>query len=179
MLGRAAIAASLAGSLALACCFTAAARLNYPGAHALLALHASSPPRGTRGPRVHVGVEAAISGVSRFLELPPPWQYSNAEGLAPAQLTRFSHLLTGANDDATRDLPGPRPTAAPLPALPPLSLARLGVGFELAHVERGFTRVAMRPPFLLTEPKINVLRRRKEGAVGRAAAAATEGDYFL
>ena len=37
----------------------------------------------------------------------------------------------------------------------------------------------MRPPFLLTEPKINVLRRRKEGAVGRAAAAATEGDYFL
>jgi len=157
VLGRAAIAASLAGSLALACCFTAAARLNYPGAHALLALHASSPPRGTRGPRVHVGVEAAISGVSRFLELPPPWQYSKAEGLAPAQLTRFSHLLTGANDDATRDLPG----------------------FELAHVERGFTRVAMRPPFLLTEPKINVLRRRKEGAVGRAAAAATEGDYFL
>ena len=78
---------------------------------------------------------------------------------------------------ATCQAPAPRPRLS-RPCRPSHLLA-FGVGFELAHVESGFTRVAMRPPFLLTEPKINVLRRRKEGAVGRAAAAATEGDYFL
>ncbi len=127
-------------------CLLGAARLNYPGAHALLALHRGVGVHVSRGLRVHVGVDAAMSGVSRFLELPPPWRYSKAEGLSEHEYRRFSHLLTAE------------------PAVP---------GFSVVHTEPGFAGVSASalssaissrsaPQIFKTEPKIRVMRRKAE-----------------
>eukprot|EP00962_Isochrysis_galbana_P053280 scaffold24729_cov117-Isochrysis_galbana.AAC.7 len=101
-----------------------------------------------------------MSGVSRFLELPAPWRYSKAENLPAADLQSFSHLLVGSN-------------VAPV------------AGFELLHEEQGFARASLRPPFLLTEPKIHVLSRKAERVDRRRAPPEAEprrgagGDFFL
>ncbi len=144
---RAAIAAAIGlGALCaqLAACFVfvAASRLNYPGAAALHVAHrlgdlASRPGASARPAYVHIGVDAAMSGVSRFLERPPPWRYSKREGLDPATGYRpFNFALTAADVE----LPG----------------------FAVAHVEEGFAGISLRPPYLKTEPKIKVLRRAAE-----------------
>jgi hypothetical protein len=101
-----------------------------------------------------------MTGVTRFLELPPPWRYSKAEGLPASELQAFSHLLTA-------------------PASAGIS------GFELLHEEHGFARASLRPPFLLTEPMIHVLRRKVERVASRrdapeaAHGRGVDEDFFL
>jgi len=156
---RAALAAGLAAAVALCCCFLAAARLNYPGAHAMLKLHALTAAEARPPPRVHIGVEAAVSGASRFLELGPPWRYSKREGLAPHELRRYSHLLAAAGEGGSSV-----------------------EGFELLHEEEGFVRVSLVPPFLVTEPKIQILKRKPEAVASRsrdrAEGTGGGGDFF-
>ena len=134
-----------------------AARLNYPGGEALERLHGhrdalrlSARQRG--GVKVHVGVAAAMTGVSRFLQRPSPWSYSKDESLAsPEDFQRFTYLLTAAED-------------APV------------AGFESFLVAHGFSRVQLWPPALLTEPKVRVLKRK---VVREDARAKPSGDYMF
>ena len=133
--------------------FAAAAYANYPGGRALEAIHRhadrTGAARGSRPLHVHIGVDAAMSGVSRFLERSSgPFRYSKKEGLKEHEYSKFTYALV-AHD---KELPG----------------------FSQAHVESGFDRIVPRPPFFTYAPKIKVLRRKKEGA-GKAAAAAGGG----
>lgn len=154
--GRIAIALALQASLAVSALFLTAAANNYPGAEALHVTHrmgelASGGGARSRALSVHIGVDAAMSGVSRFLELGAPWRYSKAEGLDPATGYRpHAYALT-----------------APGAALP---------GFSTAHVEYGFSGVSIRSPYLLREPKIEVLRRNTEPRARRGRAGGGEID---
>eukprot|EP00191_Tetraselmis_sp_GSL018_P018273 CAMPEP_0177579542 /NCGR_PEP_ID=MMETSP0419_2-20121207/1021_1 /TAXON_ID=582737 /ORGANISM="Tetraselmis sp., Strain GSL018" /LENGTH=580 /DNA_ID=CAMNT_0019068227 /DNA_START=351 /DNA_END=2089 /DNA_ORIENTATION=+ len=85
---------AVVGSLFPALVLLRASHLNYPGGVALERLHAFSPcTMGT----VHIGVQAAMTGVTRFGELGPPWSYSKAEGIPQDSLRDhgFSCLLSG------------------------------------------------------------------------------------
>ena len=101
-----------------------------------------------------VGVDAAMSGVSRFLENSPPWRYSKAENLEPHDYRQFAYALVAA--DST--LPG----------------------FAPVHVEHGFERVSLSPPFFHTAPKIAVLRRQAEatGASGASTSSRPADDFM-
>lgn len=143
------IGLGLLSSFLVSILFLGAAKDNYPGALALQHAHhlgSSTAARG-RAVHVHIGVDAAMSGVSRFLELGPPWRYSKIEGLEPSAYRQFSYAL-----------------AAPDAELP---------GFTLAHMQKGFDGVMTRPPFMRHAPKIAVLRRKKEGA-GTASSARSD-----
>ena len=139
--GRIVMGLALQAAVSASCVFGSAAMTNYPGANALEAVHRLGVKDGATARRkpvfVHIGVEAAMSGVSRFLERPHPWRYSKAENLGPQEYRRFAYALT-----------------APDAELP---------GFVPVHMENGFKRVvpALQPHFEY-EPKIRVLQRRKE-----------------
>ena len=85
-------------ALALVACvlsttmFWSAARLNYPGGHALAALHSAVAPPPARGLSVHVDVYSAMSGVSRF-GYSPRFAYSKDES-STLDRSAFDVLLT-------------------------------------------------------------------------------------
>ncbi|KAL1503477.1 hypothetical protein AB1Y20_011961 [Prymnesium parvum] len=146
MAARLSLIGSLFACLAVSAVGTAASRANYPGAQALHAMHSYHASMRARSPsqrpvHVHIGVEAAMSGISRFLEQPPPWSYSKVENLKPEQYRAngYMYALVGA---AEPDLPG---------------------YFSVQQVE-GFAGMQTSPPFLRFEPKIKVLRRKPEGS---------------
>ena len=152
-LGRLNVVAALLGCLALSGGFAAASVGNYPGAEALLALHelhGASRPRGSgraqRPIHVHVGVAAAISGVSRFLEQPPPWKYSKTENLQPSdyRANGYAYALV----DATEELPG----------------------FSTLKQVHGFAGIQRSSPYFRYEPKIKIVKRQAERTAG------TKGD---
>jgi len=145
------VAAAAGGCMLVSLCFLAAAHLNYPGAHALLSLHRVVGPSPARAPRVHIGVDAAMSGVSRFLELPPPWRYSKQEGLHGSDYKRFTHLLTAAG--------------ASVP------------GFSRLYEEDGFKRVSFSYPFLISAPAIGVLKRQPERLSAKAVPDEANDDF--
>lgn len=151
LFGRLLGAMSLVASFGVACLFWAAAAHNYPGALALHHAHALGASTALRGRpiHVHVGVEAAMSGVSRFLELPSPWRYSKAEGLdaGAGDYKRFAYVL-----------------ARPGTHLP---------GFSPVHMQSGFDRISAAPPFFHYEPKVAVLRRQAEQIAGKSSG----GDF--
>ncbi|KAL8981171.1 MAG: hypothetical protein Q9177_005656, partial [Variospora cf. flavescens] len=65
---------SVAGSFAASTLMLAVSRLNYPGADALHRLHALAPTHHAPGAMVHVHMDtlACMTGITRFLQLPPP-----------------------------------------------------------------------------------------------------------
>jgi len=63
---------------------------NYPGGVALQKLH--SIEKDNPHVFVHIGVDAAMTGVSRFGELRSDWRYSKQED--EQDFSRYSHLLT-------------------------------------------------------------------------------------
>lgn len=165
----AALAAALAAGAALTAVTAAASARNYPGGQALLALHelggadAAAAAAAGRLLRVHIGVLPAMTGVSRFGELGPPWAYSKEEGLSVQQLTQrgYDFLLT--------DTP-------------------MVAGYEQVGAAAGFRRLALsaRSPAALlrgllqgrlpvrieTEPQVFVLRRLAGAGQQTAEAAA-------
>jgi alpha-1,6-mannosyltransferase len=95
---------SLLVSFGVALCFLSVSRHNYPGGHAMSLLH-RLVDRDTEmklGGRVsvHVGVEAAMTGVSRFGEERQSWNYSKREDLVPgsAEMLEFDFLLISVED---------------------------------------------------------------------------------
>ncbi|KAI9100359.1 Alg9-like mannosyltransferase family-domain-containing protein [Phlyctochytrium arcticum] len=75
---------------------------NYPGAHALHTLHSHlhslpSPPK-TVNPHIHIGVSAAMTGVTNFLYQYPESAYDKTEYADPMipfiSNTSFTHLIT-------------------------------------------------------------------------------------
>lgn len=96
-----AVAAVLAGT-ATAALGTVASVHNYPGGHAIAALHnigAKDAARAAslgRNLSVHISVLPAMTGVSRFGEAGAPWTYSKEEGLSSKQLRRlgFDYLMS-------------------------------------------------------------------------------------
>ena len=101
--GALACAACLGATLATTVLFSAAARHNYPGGHALRRLHElRADDRAPR--RVHIDVAAAQQGVSRFGEAfregrraeGAPWTYHKDEDLSTQDMDRFDYVLTSA-----------------------------------------------------------------------------------
>ena len=161
VIGRLGAILALQACLGATALFATASYHNYPGARALEALHAMVEPRGGFRPgghggaarrpiHVHIGVDAAMSGVSRFLERPPPWRYSKAEGLPEHSYRQFAYALVG----------------------PTTELA----GFAPVHTQEGFARYRLTPPWIdfQYEPRVRVLRRKAE----RAGVAAASDDTF-
>ncbi|XP_011406378.2 PREDICTED: dol-P-Man:Man(7)GlcNAc(2)-PP-Dol alpha-1,6-mannosyltransferase-like [Amphimedon queenslandica] len=71
---------------------------NYPGGYAFHSLHKLVQ---TKDPiTVHIGVEAAMTGVTRFGELNPSWNYSKIEGFehSSSDMQNFDYLLISASD---------------------------------------------------------------------------------
>ncbi|KAI4184867.1 MAG: hypothetical protein LQ348_004473, partial [Seirophora lacunosa] len=69
-----ALIASVLASFAASTLMLALSRLNYPGAHALNRLHALAPAHHAPGAMVHVHMDtlSCMTGITRFLQLPPP-----------------------------------------------------------------------------------------------------------
>jgi len=156
LVGRLAILAALAVAVAASTAFAAAAYHNYPGAAALAHVHKLGESRGGAAARrkpmaVHIGVDAAMSGVSRFLERPAPWRYSKVEDLAPQDYRQFAYVLAG-----------------PMAELP---------GFTHVHTVSGFNRVMLRPPFFEFAPRVRVLQRRKEHDGTGGGGAVVRDDF--
>jgi alpha-1,6-mannosyltransferase len=69
---------------------------NYPGGVAFKHLHDMASSQEPVS--VHIGVEAAMTGVSRFGEVNPLWIYSKAEGLTVEELNEFDYLIISTSD---------------------------------------------------------------------------------
>ncbi|KAG6556266.1 hypothetical protein Mapa_002207 [Marchantia paleacea] len=127
----------LMASFGISMVITAASHANYPGGHALRVLHskeavASEVSEGF----VHVDVLTAMTGVSRFCEV-PHWRYSKEEGLPLEDyfLKNFTHLLNEKDS-----IPGFRC----LQAIP---------GFSRLKLQKTFPQL-----LVVTEPKVFIHR---------------------
>ena len=115
---------------------------NYPGGEAFRALHAIVP-MGTQV-TVHVGVEPAMTGVSRFGELRSDWVYSKEEGLAPGSraMMRYQYLLVSATE-----------------------YGHYAESHDVVGKAKGFSKIVLSgsgfPVRQVLEDKVLVLRRRK------------------
>ncbi|CAM0903527.1 unnamed protein product [Alopecurus aequalis] len=104
---------------------------NYPGGHALKALHEADS--SVKEKMVHVDAFTAMSGVSRFCENEYPWRYSKEEDISieEYQKRNFTYLL---------------------------SEHRYISGYECLFAVDGFSRAKIQPRFpplsLVKEPKV-------------------------
>lgn len=89
---------TLLGSFCMTLGFLYVSVHNYPGGEAFRILH-SVVPAGSQV-SVHIGVDSAMTGVSRFGELRPDWIYSKTEELQPGSpaMMHFQYLLVSAED---------------------------------------------------------------------------------
>lgn len=92
------VASSLLLSFTVSLCFLHVSQHNYPGGLAFARLHKLADH--SRPVSVHIGVEAAMTGVSRFGELSDSWRYSKEEGLehGSEETLAFDYLLVSAEE---------------------------------------------------------------------------------
>lgn len=147
---------SLIGSLFISSGFLYISSHNYPGGYAFDRLHRIESRNNSLS--VHIGVEAAMSGVSRFGELNDNWRfplffslsilgfflissYSKEEGLGIDQYSKFDYLL--ANETLSTILPN----------------------FHVVEAIKGFQRIEItkRFPFVnvVNSPQIFILKRNE------------------
>ncbi|KAJ1958405.1 alpha-1,6- mannosyltransferase, partial [Dipsacomyces acuminosporus] len=88
----AAAAASIV-SFAAVVLMTYISSLNYPGGHALSALHAIERKHAPNA-KIHIDTYAAMTGVVRFGQLRVDWVYDKTEDLVPSQCSNYTHLIT-------------------------------------------------------------------------------------
>ena len=87
LITMATVAAGLLAGVVLTVTSLVASRANYPGGAALSKLHslgsdfANQASLNNESIHVHIGVLPAMTGVSRFGELGPPWVYSKTEDI--------------------------------------------------------------------------------------------------
>lgn len=141
MLGLLAIAGLASASIFINAVTATASAANYPGGTAIVRLQATEPAEPPL--TVHIGNLAAISGVSRFLEAHPRWEYSKKEGIPREGLGGhgFDRLLTEWDS-----IPGYRCKARVL-------------GFERVSLQKSL------PPLKVVKaPKVFVLAKSSDGA---------------
>ena len=114
--------------------FLSISSINYPGGDAMRFLARTEAPRVAASgiePYVHIDAEAAMSGVSQFLELGDPWRYSKDESLTDdADFAQFTHLISSQ----------PRP------------------GFKLIRPINSYDRVQLLPFRVLKRARMGVYR---------------------
>jgi len=110
---------------------------NYPGGEAMDAMHRIEDSQARArilkndpaNHRVHIDADAAMSGITRFLERPAPWTYSKEENHSSLTWADFSHLIT----------------------------SRKAIdGFTVLHLQRGFAGISRQKFGLKMEPRIYV-----------------------
>ncbi|KAL2630469.1 hypothetical protein R1flu_015155 [Riccia fluitans] len=126
----------LMASFGISVLMAVASYANYPGGHALQLLHFKGKVSGEFPGHVHIDVLPAMTGVSRFCEM-PYWSYSKEENLSlDAYSSRnFTHLL-----NAKDSIPG----------------------FDCLEAVPGFTKLKLQKPFpqvlIMKEPKVFIHR---------------------
>lgn len=85
----------LLGNIIATCFFLYISHHNYPGGVAIMNIH--NAKLSSQDIRLHIDVASAQTGVSRFTQMYPNWQYSKEEELTPAgeKMMTFTHLLIG------------------------------------------------------------------------------------
>ncbi|KAK9813092.1 hypothetical protein WJX72_008886 [[Myrmecia] bisecta] len=150
-----AAAGVVAGTAAATIVMVAASRLNYPGGHALARLHVldEAIAEHWQGPKtVHIGVLAAMTGVSRFGTQGEPWHYSKEEGRSQQELLarNFTYLISAQpaipgfqTIEAVEGLHRVRISKAPQAILRSLHNVQLPLYFETKsqlYIHRGTNR---------------------------------------
>lgn len=67
---------------------------NYPGGEAMIQVHQQT--KEDEKVRLHIDVETAMSGCSRFLQDNTSWIYDKTENLMDEELLQFTHLLSSS-----------------------------------------------------------------------------------
>jgi alpha-1,6-mannosyltransferase len=96
------LVSSLIVSLAVSLWFLLVSAANYPGGVAMDTMHKMATKRDIqRGLSVHIDVEPAQTGVSRFTELHSNWRYLKTENLSPdsEELLAFDVLITSVGNE--------------------------------------------------------------------------------
>ncbi|KAI8324816.1 hypothetical protein GQ54DRAFT_295970 [Martensiomyces pterosporus] len=108
-------------SLAAVVFMTYISSLNYPGGHALSALHSIEQGRAPNA-RVHIDTYAAMTGVTRFGQVRDDWVYDKTEGLKPGQFSNYTHLVTSQPEQHVSE------------------------GFEVIGIQSGYAGLKIAPP---------------------------------
>ncbi|CAI5954320.1 unnamed protein product, partial [Closterium sp. NIES-64] len=162
---------ALAVSYLLSSLFALASYRNYPGGAAAILLQQKV---GHEPGSVHVDVLPAMTGFSRFTQLPAPWSYSKQEGLTLSQLSQsnFSYLLSAH------------------PSVPSYEPVANASGFVRMRISTStlFRMPPLRYPFPVLETEPRVFIHRKETVNGlvdsrldiapTGSGTATEDDDF-
>ena len=89
---------------------------------------------------MHIGVDAAVAGVTRFGQVEPAWSYSKLENLTKAaHFDPFDYLLTAS------------PDSAPLRG-----------SFEVVEAIEGYDGLDFRRFALRTSPKISIMKKKQQ-----------------
>jgi len=91
-------------NLLASCSLLYVSSLNYPGGEAMRLLHQLEGSRMNSPLSIHLDVFACQTGVSRFTQESPLWDYDKTEDLSVQELQKFSHLVIAGQHRYTLQL---------------------------------------------------------------------------